>query len=105
MSLAGKTYSFLMQITCIAHLLHNYTMQVRAYFKNIGDVVAMIKAAAIKNKDRKKNFHEVSLPSPPDFVFTRRLSWLGAASGFSKHFPSVCTIVNNWTGGRLLAEQ
>ena len=65
----------------------------------------MIKAAAIKNKDRKKNFHEVSLPSPPDFVFTRWLSWLGAASGFSEYFSSACTIVNNWTGGGLLAEQ
>ena len=50
MSLAGKKlkelYSFLMHITCIAHLLHNCAMQVHVYFKNI-DVVEMIKAATI----------------------------------------------------------
>ena len=36
MSLAGKTlkklYPFLMHVTCVAHLLHNYAMRVRAYF-------------------------------------------------------------------------
>ena len=46
MSLAGKTlnvlYPFLMHITCVAHLLliHNCAMSVRAYFKNIDEVVA-----------------------------------------------------------------
>ena len=42
MSLAGKTlkelYTTLMHVTCIAHLLHNCAMRVRAYFKNIDDV-------------------------------------------------------------------
>ena len=77
MSLAGKTlkelYPFLMHVTCVAHLLllHNCTMRVRAYFKNIDEVIATIKAAAIKSKDRKNNFHEAGLPSPPDSVITR----------------------------------
>ena len=60
MSLAGKTlkklYLFLMHVTCVAHLLHNCAMRVRAYFKNIDKVVAMIKTATIKNKDRKNDF-------------------------------------------------
>ena len=47
MSLAGKTlkelYPTLMHVTCVAHLLHNCAMRVRAYFKNIDDVVATIK--------------------------------------------------------------
>ena len=42
-------------------------MQVHAYFKNIDEVVATIKAATIKNKDRKNDFHEAGLPSPPDY--------------------------------------
>ena len=75
MSLAGKTlkelYPFLMHVTCVAHLLHNCAMRVRAYFKNIDEVVATIKAATIKNKDRKNDFHETGLPSPPDPVITR----------------------------------
>ena len=70
MFLAGKTlkelYPFLMHVTCVAHLLHNCAMRVRAYFKNIDEVVATIKAATIKNEDRKNDFHEAGLPSPPD---------------------------------------
>ena len=68
--LAGKTlkelYPTLMHVTCVAHLLHNCAMRVCAYFKNIDDVVDKIKAATIKNKDRKTDFREAGLPSPPD---------------------------------------
>ena len=39
-------------------------MRVRAHFKNIDEVIATIKAATIKNKDRKKDFHDAGLPSP-----------------------------------------
>ena len=75
MSVAGKTlkvlYPSLMHVNCVAHLLHNCVMRVRAYFKNIDEVIATIKAATIKNKDRKKDFHDADLPSPPDPVITR----------------------------------
>ena len=70
MSLAGKTlkklYPSLMHVTCVAHLLHNCAMRMRAHFKNIDEIIATIKAATIKNKDRKKDFHNAGLPSPPD---------------------------------------
>ena len=55
----------------IAHLLHNCAMRVRAHFKNIDEIIATIMAAIIKNKDRKKDFHDAGLPSPPDPVITR----------------------------------
>ena len=75
MSSAGKTlkelYPSLMHVTCVAHLLHNCVMRVRTYFKNIDEVIATIKSATIKNKDRKKDFHDADLPSPPDPVITR----------------------------------
>ena len=75
MSLAGKTlkelYASLMHVTCVAHLLHNCTMRVRAHLKNIDEVIATIKAATVKNKDRKKDFHDASLPSSPDPIITR----------------------------------
>ena len=71
-SSAGKTlkelYPSLMHVTCVAHLLHNCAMRVRAHFKNIDVVIATIKAATIKNEDRKKDFHDAGLPSPPDPV-------------------------------------
>ena len=83
MSSAGKTlkefYPSLMHITCVAHLLHNCAMRVRAHFKNIHEVIATIKAATIKNKDRKKDFYDAGLPSPPDPVITRWATWLRAA--------------------------
>ena len=41
-----------------------------AHFKNIDGVIATIKAATIKNKDCKKDFHDARLPPSPDPVIT-----------------------------------
>ena len=64
MSLAGKTlkklYPSLMHVTCVEHLLHNCAMRVRAHFKNIDEIIA-----TIKNKDRKKDFHDAGLIVSP----------------------------------------
>ena len=80
-SLAGKTlkelYPSLMHVNCLAHFLHNCAM--RAHFKNVDEVITTIKAATIKNKDRKKDFHDAGLPSPPDPVITRWATWHRAA--------------------------
>ena len=104
MSLAGKTlkelYPSLMHVTCVAHLLHNCAMRVRAYFKNIDEIIA-----ATKNKDRKKDFHDAGLPSRPDPVITRWATWLRAALYYSENLPAVRTIVNNWTSAGLLVSR
>ena len=75
MSLAGKTlkelYPSLMHVNCVVRLLHNCAMRVCAHFKNINEVIATIKAAGIKNKNRKKDFHNAGLLSPPDPVITK----------------------------------
>ena len=108
MSLAGKILKelcpSLMHVTCVAHLLHNCAMSVRADFKNIDKIIATIKAATIKNKDRKKDFHDAGLPSP-DPVITRWATWLRAALYYSENLPAVCTIVNNWTSAGLLVSR
>ena len=91
MSSAGKTLKEL------------YPM--RAHFKNIDEVIATIKAATIKNKDRKKDFHDAGLPSPPDPVITRWATWLRAALYYSENLPAVRTIVNNWTSAGLLVSR
>ena len=107
MSLAGKTlkelYPSLMHVTCVPHLLHNCTM--RAHFKNIDEVIATIKEATIKNKDRKKDFPDAGLPSPPDPVITRWATWLRAALYCSENLPAVRTIGNNWTSAGLVLSQ
>ena len=109
MSLAGKTlkelYASLMHVTCVAHLLHNCAMRVRAHFKNIDEIIATIKAATIKNRDRKKDFHDAGLPSPPDPVITRWATWLRAALYYSENLPAVHTIVSNWTSAGLLVSR
>ena len=109
MSLAGKTlkelYPSLMDVICVAHLLHNCAMRVRAHFKNIDEIIATIKTATIKNKDRKKDFRDAGLPSPPDPVITRWSTWLRAAFYYSENLPAVCTIVNNWTSAGLLVSR
>ena len=110
-SLAGKTlkelYPSLMHVTCVVHLLHNCAMRVRvrAHLKNIHKVIATIKAETIKNKDRKKDFHDAGLPSPPDPVITRWATWLRAALYYSKNLPAVRTMVNNWTSASLLVSR
>ena len=109
MSSAGKTlkelYPSLTHVTCVAHLLHNCAMRVRAHFKNIDEVIATIKAATIKNKDCKKDFHDADLPSPPDPVITRWATWLRAALYYRENLPAVCTIANNWTSAGLLVSR
>ena len=109
MSLAGKTlkelYSSLTHVTCVAHLLHNCAMRVCAHLKNIDETIATIKAATIKNKDRKKDFHDAGLPSPPDLVTTRWTTWLRSALCYSESLPAVRTIVNNWTSAGLLVSR
>ena len=109
MSLAGKTlkelYPSLMHVTCVAHLLHNCAMRVCAHFTNIDEVIATIKAATVKNKDRKKDFHDAGLPSPPDPVIAKWATWLRAALYYSENLPAVRTIVNNWTSAGLLVSR
>ena len=66
------------QLHCALTGVHNYVMRVRDHFKNIDEVIAMTKAATIQNKNRKKDFHDAGLPSPPDLVITRLETWLRA---------------------------
>ena len=81
-------------------------MRVRAHFKNIDEVIATIKAATIKNKDRKKDFHDAGLPSPPNPVITRWATWHNRTTlYYSESLPAVRTIVNNWTSAGLLVSR
>ena len=90
MSLAGKAikelFPSLMHVNCVAQLLHSCTMRVRGDFKNTDEIIATIKAATIKNKDRKKDFNDAGLPSPLDPVITRWATWLRAAFITTKTF-------------------
>ena len=109
MSLAGKAlkelYLSLMYINYVAHLLLNYAMHVRAHFKNIDEVIATIKAATIKSKDRKKDYDDADQLSLHDPVITRWATWLRAALYYNENLPAVRTIVNNSTRAGLLVSR
>ena len=109
MSLTEKTlkelYSSLMHVNCVAHSLHKCAMRVRAHFKNIGEVIATIKAVTIKNEDCKKDFHDAGLPSLLNPVISRWATWLRPALYYSENLPAVRTIVNNWTSAALFVSR
>ena len=65
-------------------------MRVGARLKNIDEIIATIKAATIKNKDCKKDFHDAGLSSPPDPVITRWTTWLRAALYYSENLSYHC---------------
>ena len=106
MSLAGKTlkelYFTLMHVICVAHLLHNCAMWVRAFFKKYWWRSGHKKGSNNENKDRKNDFWEASPPVP---VITRWATWLRAALYYSENLPAVRTIVNNWTVEGLLVSR
>ena len=97
MSPALRTYSKTALCVCVLIL--------KIFFKNIDEVIATIKAATTKNKDRKKDFHDAGLPSPPNPVIARWATWLRAALYCRENLPAVRTIVNNWTSVGLLVSR
>ena len=85
--------------------VNNCAMRVRAHFKNIDEIIATIKAATIKNKDRKKDFHNAGLLFPIDPVITRWVTLLRAALCYNMNSLAVHIIVNNWTSAGLLVSK
>ena len=64
-------------MTCAAHLLHNCAMKIKSYFEDVDQLIAKVKAVAIKNKTRQAKFSATGYP--PQAVPTRWESWLNAA--------------------------
>ena len=54
-----------------AHLLHNCAEHIRAHFKVTDNLSSFIKAATIKNKDRRFLFIAAGLSAPPQPILTR----------------------------------
>ena len=53
---AGKglkpLYPNLFHVTCVAHLLHNCAMQVRAHYPSVDNLVSCVKACVVRNHSR-----------------------------------------------------
>lgn len=104
MTAAGKVlremYPQLFHVTCVAHLLHNCAQKVRAHFPRVDELIATVKAATVKNADRRNQFSAIgSVPSP---VPTRWASWLEAAFYYAANLPMVKEIVESWQGNGII---
>ena len=93
MQVAGKTlknmYPQLFHVTCIAHLLHNRALLVKAKYPTVDDLIACVKAATVKNKTRQAMFEAIG--KPPQSITTRWAMGKLVASGFLLcHQSSIC---------------
>jgi len=46
-------YSKLFHVTCVSHLFHNCAERIRSKFDSVDNLISRLKAATIKNKERK----------------------------------------------------
>ena len=65
-------YPQLFHVTCIAHLLHNCELLVKAKNPAVDDLIACVNAATVKNKTRQAMFEAIGKPPQP---ITRSASW------------------------------
>ena len=68
-NLLKKLYLKLFHVACMAHLIHNCAMKVRANFPVVDELIARVKALTVKNKARRILFNAIGQPLQP--VITR----------------------------------
>ena len=93
-------YPMLFHVTCLAHLMHNCAMRIKAHYDLVDQLISRVKAATVKNKRRANLF--ITIGTPPHPVVTRWGSWLQAALYYAENLPSVRSIVSSFTKDGLL---
>ena len=107
---AGDTlkimYQRLLHVTCTAHFLLNRAERIRAHFKATNNLISSIKAATIKNKDRRRSlFTAAGLSAPPQLILTRWGTWLEASFFYAENFEIAKQIVSSFEDGGKLVER
>ncbi|KAG0436511.1 hypothetical protein DMUE_4189 [Dictyocoela muelleri] len=82
----------LFHVQCLAHLIHNRAMKIKAYYKNVEFLVSSIKGITHKNKTNFAKF--VNIGQPPSVIITRWSSWLRAVNYYCENLPEVKNIVS-----------
>ena len=72
----------------------------QGHFAEVDNLIAAVKAATVKNKQRRRKFNEIGSPSQP--VLTRWGTWLNAVEYYAKHLEEVRDIVNSFEGNGVL---
>ena len=101
--LLKKLYPRLFQVTCMAYLLHNCAMKVRANYPAVDELVARVKAVTVKNRSRRVFF--ISIGQSPQPVVTRWGSWLTAAFYYSRNLPEVRKILKGFHDGGVVVRR
>ena len=78
-------------------------MKIKSHFEDVDQLIAKVKALAIKNKMRQAKFSAIGYPPQP--VPTRWESWLTAALYCAKILPEVKAIVESFGGSGILVNQ
>ena len=103
---AGKPlkelYPKMLHVTCIAHLLHNCSLKIKAVYPEVDKLIASLKACIVKNRTRAAQFDTLGLPPEP--VVTQWGNWINAALYYSKNLPEVKEIVKSWSGDGVLVK-
>lgn len=94
----------LLHITCLAHVIHNCALKIRALSPHIDKAIATIKMATVKNKERYKSISD-SLGSIPSVVLTRWSSWLRFAIWMSQKLPDLREVIFSWSNEGILVEK
>ena len=97
-TLAGNVlktmYPKMFHVTCVAHLLHNCAMVLKSKYCTADNLIATMKNAIVKNKDRRQKFAQIRLPPQP--IVTRWGTWLKAAFWYAQNLPAVRQIVSSF---------
>ena len=106
---AGDTlnimYQRLLHVTCTAHFLHNCAEHIRAHFKATNNLISSMKAATIKNTDRRFLFTAAGLSAPSQPFLTRWGTWLEPSFFYAENFQIVKQIVSSFEDGGKLVER
>lgn len=89
--------------TCLAHLVHNCAMKIKAFFANVDTCIGAIQMITTKNKTNKLLF--ASIGQPPKIIITRFSSWLRATAYYSNRLPEIKNIVANINDTGILTQR
>ncbi|KAL4120582.1 hypothetical protein QTP88_013250 [Uroleucon formosanum] len=91
-------YPNIIHLTCLAHVCHNVCEEVRAYYKNVDQLISEMKKTFLKCPKRiavlKEKYPE--LPNPPRPVITRWGTWINAVKYYCTNFNELKFILEEF---------
>jgi len=77
---------------CLAHLVYNCAIRLRAFYKNVDVLIASVKMISIKHRAIMSLFSGIGVP--PVVIVTRWPTWLQATLYYADNLPEIKRIIN-----------